>query len=1036
MNRSKTKLMTIAMIFAFALTGSGFAQVKTILDVYQDLPGSIGDTITVEGFYYHPDYPVLGLNQEMFEIRLQPSPHSLIELTGTLPDSQFSYVEITGVIDTLSRPHPLHGITYVGQLHGLSVTLRKSSINMNQNRQNRLQGLQKTNILKPDECTFAMLLCSDHERLDFWQDMTTYWIYVTEMLGLNPENIYAFYGNGTSRNEAQIPSDALRPATKDAIRKAYDELKAKIAQCEAEGKPAKLVKLVTDHGSGYHSGSSNPEAPQGTPQGWGGGHIDKNGDENDKIPETDLKFDFTNGPAAGKTFYYDLDDDGTSDFKVVHDAEAGLIAYAWNQRTKTWVEAGRDTNGDKKIDKEDGGIDLNGDGDKTDSFAWDEDLWMSYSHESILDDEWASWQKELSDACLDSIFELIDCCFSGGFINDMEREIPCKTAVRLGAACEEGEYSHGSVERGGGWYTQEFFWALLMGWITWEDVCCAGGDWTWSAQTPQNFKKDGTGNPANSGKGPYRYRKDYDNPPKNGWRYYANEGDEMRDMVWKDGQYVDPKYGKAHNDKGEIVPDEENGVNVKIALHPNINKDLGGQDEKKYRYRINARALPKGASLRIWIANSAENGFRPNPADVVKEIMPHEIFKGGDIISRTWPVILGKDIQHCQWIIAEVDPGEGPPPKKPGLGKVPGKPDTIIFWPPPWREEPPDTIIIPPPPDDGDIIQCDPWADFGDAPDNSLKPMSAGYDPPFDMVEGAFPTLLATANSAPAIPGNHHWDPYYIGLGPDVSVEADAYAPMADEDPVPNIDPFFDVANQDSVCDGLLTSYLPMAEMTELQIIIRSLADTEAYLNVLCDWNRDGKWDGLDPDNGAPEWAVQNQLVKLTPVYNAIWSDSFLVSPTGGLTWMRINLSLGPIGGDNWDGAGEFEYGEVEDYLIDIHKRDIPDTNSVGNNSDSYGLPKTYELSDNYPNPFNPSTQIHYALPKEGRVSLIIYNILGNKVRTLVSQTKKPGNYDVFWDGRDETGTALSTGTYFYQIRVQSEEEIEFKATKKLLMIQ
>lgn len=1038
MNAQKRCSIGFIVLMLILSASIGHTQVKTILDVYSELPGLVGETITVEGFYYGPDYPMLGIDRKMFEISVQPSPHSMIKLTGSIPEARSSFVEVTGVIDTVSRTSPHLGVSYMGRLTVESVKLKKATGQLGKSQTNLLNELKESMIPNPDECTFAMLISSDHERPDFWGDMATFWFYVTEWLGLPPENIWAFYGDGTSRDEIMVPSEKLRPADKESIRQAYDEIKQRIIQCETSGKKTKLIKLVTDHGSGYHTGSSNPDGPQGWSDGWQGGHIDRNGDESDRIRESQLKFDCTKGPAPGKEFHYDLDGDGNTDIIITNDPEAGLIASVpFGENDEFRIPVGADTNGDKIIDENDGGIDLNADGDMNDSYAWDEDLCLSMTNETILDDEWAEWQKELSDACLDSIFELIDCCFSGGFINDMQREIPCKTAVRMGTASEEGEYSYGCLDEQISYYIYEWMMGMLEGWVCWDTIENAGGEMTYQHQTPKSFKKDGTGDPANSGKAPYRYKEDYGNPPRNGWRYYANEGELMREMEYDKAKkrYYDPRYGGAYNDRGLIVPDEENGVNVKIALHPNVNKDLRGKDSRRFKYRVNAKALPKGASLRIWIANSAADGFKPNPLDVVKEIMPNEYFDGGDIISREWPVILNVDIKHCQWIIAEVDPGAAAGPKPPGWGPVPQPPDTIIFPPPPGGEGVPDTIIIPPPPWDGDIFQFDPWADFGDAPDNTLTPMLAGYDQPYETVLGQFPTLFATDNGSNNAPGNHHWNPYYIGLGPDVSVEEDAWAPLADEDPLPNIDPFLDIANQDSICDGLLTDSMTVDSKERLKIIVKALAETEAYLNVLCDWNHDGKWGGAEDkngtQNGAREWAVQNQKLQLKPVLNAIWSDEF---PTGHWTspcWVRINLSLEKVNEADWDGSGEFEYGEVEDYLIDMKYN-----SGVAPDLGELIIPKTFSLSNNYPNPFNPETQIRYDLATQGQVRLVIYNILGTPVRILVDKKQNAGSYDIFWDGLDMQKTRLPSGAYFYQLQVQSQGKTVFKATKKLLMLQ
>ncbi len=80
-------------------------------------------------------------------------------------------------------------------------------------------------------------------------------------------------------------------------------------------------------------------------------------------------------------------------------------------------------------------------------------------------------------------------------------------------------------------------------------------------------------------------------------------------------------------------------------------------------------------------------------------------------------------------------------------------------------------------------------------------------------------------------------------------------------------------------------------------------------------------------------------------------------------------------------------------------------------------LPKTFALLPNYPNPFNPTTQINYALPRATNVKLFIYNVIGQRVRTLVDAEKQTaGLHSVQWDGTDEFGKAVSSGVYFYRI--------------------
>ena len=81
-------------------------------------------------------------------------------------------------------------------------------------------------------------------------------------------------------------------------------------------------------------------------------------------------------------------------------------------------------------------------------------------------------------------------------------------------------------------------------------------------------------------------------------------------------------------------------------------------------------------------------------------------------------------------------------------------------------------------------------------------------------------------------------------------------------------------------------------------------------------------------------------------------------------------------------------------------------------------VPDEFALEENYPNPFNPTTNIKFAMPKAGNVKLTIYNMLGQKVRTLVSKEMKAGRYNVQWDSRNEFGAKVSSGLYFYRMQV------------------
>ena len=81
--------------------------------------------------------------------------------------------------------------------------------------------------------------------------------------------------------------------------------------------------------------------------------------------------------------------------------------------------------------------------------------------------------------------------------------------------------------------------------------------------------------------------------------------------------------------------------------------------------------------------------------------------------------------------------------------------------------------------------------------------------------------------------------------------------------------------------------------------------------------------------------------------------------------------------------------------------------------------PLLYQLGQNYPNPFNPETRISYSIPREEKVSLVVYDLLGNSVRTLISANQQAGQHEIVWDGRDDAGRLAASGLYFYVLETK-----------------
>ncbi|NMC43023.1 MAG: T9SS type A sorting domain-containing protein [candidate division Zixibacteria bacterium] len=93
-------------------------------------------------------------------------------------------------------------------------------------------------------------------------------------------------------------------------------------------------------------------------------------------------------------------------------------------------------------------------------------------------------------------------------------------------------------------------------------------------------------------------------------------------------------------------------------------------------------------------------------------------------------------------------------------------------------------------------------------------------------------------------------------------------------------------------------------------------------------------------------------------------------------------------------------------------------------------LPDRFAVAQNHPNPFNPSTVIEYAVPKQARVTIAVFDVLGRWVRTLVDDVQPAGWHQVVWDGADQAGSGISTGIYFYRLQADG-----YTQTRKMVLM-
>jgi hypothetical protein len=167
-----------------------------------------------------------------------------------------------------------------------------------------------------------------------------------------------------------------------------------------------------------------------------------------------------------------------------------------------------------------------------------------------------------------------------------------------------------------------------------------------------------------------------------------------------------------------------------------------------------------------------------------------------------------------------------------------------------------------------------------------------------------------------------------------------------------------------------------------------------------------------------------------------------LIFPSGGggfikqLAGVSGNRGVWQLGNGNYltsNGAGVHELDSATGNLV---RTIVPGVQArmfshydpdflVGLGNTNGSVPEKYSLSQNYPNPFNPTTTITFSLPKAGFVTLKVYNVLGEEVKSLVNHQLSAGSYDFDFDASD-----LSSGMYFYTIRIG-----DFSETKKMMLV-
>ncbi len=241
----------------------------------------------------------------------------------------------------------------------------------------------------------------------------------------------------------------------------------------------------------------------------------------------------------------------------------------------------------------------------------------------------------------------------------------------------------------------------------------------------------------------------------------------------------------------------------------------------------------------------------------------------------------------------------------------------------------------------------------------------------------------------------------------------------------------------------------------------------------------DGRVELTSPARGYAVYAIDRNFVSIDfAVSNAttVWGQNvYLVGSVAELGNWDANSAVGPLDASNYptwnlhdfylppstaiqykyikkDGSGNvvWESGSNHSYTTPASGTgSVSDTWSAGSSAaaenlelqaqtDLVVLPEKFALHQNFPNPFNPETEIRYDVAREqaGQVSVVIINMLGQRVRGLLDEFKSAGSHRVVWNGRNDSGNQVPSGVYLYQISVKGTDSASlFKETRKMTLL-
>jgi hypothetical protein len=196
--------------------------------------------------------------------------------------------------------------------------------------------------------------------------------------------------------------------------------------------------------------------------------------------------------------------------------------------------------------------------------------------------------------------------------------------------------------------------------------------------------------------------------------------------------------------------------------------------------------------------------------------------------------------------------------------------------------------------------------------------------------------------------------------------------------------------------------------------------DFVAMESVLLDFLRYSNW-------GVPDGTADNYLHEAAQADDPP-SETVYDPENDGISLQSLGVH------EHWNNSTDKQYSRnlgtgdgIE--LIQVINEEI--TSIESSNAD---VPAAFKLYQNYPNPFNPSTTIRYSLPISAHIRLNIYNMKGEKVRTLINQYQSAGSFELSWNGRNDNNVRVASGNYIYRMETNTGREIVSQSSQMLLL--